>query len=116
MAHTSKNQKPAVQGGPFAKQNKLFEPPPVSPFFPNGKTKKGRLIAALLPGERLSHPEFGVIARTWRLAAYAQTLKRNGWHVRTLTEGGQPWTGKTHGIARYSPEAADIKAVRGVRT
>ena len=116
MEGTPKNEKPAGQGGQFAEQGTLFEPAPFSPVWPNNATKEGQLLAALLDGGTLNHPEFGAIARTWRLAAYAHTLKRKGWHVRTLTEDGQPWTGKACGIARYSLDPSDIKAVKGART
>ena len=117
MERTPKNEKPAVQGGQSeAAQQELFEQPAFCPQWPNNATKEGQLLAALLDGATLNHPEFGSIARTWRLAAYAHTLKRKGWHVRTLTEDGQPWTGKACGIARYSLEPSDIKAVKGART
>lgn len=108
-------KKPAGQGGQFAEQGTLFEPPSFSPEWPSSATKEGQLLAALLDGASLNHPEFGSIARTWRLAAYAHTLKRKGWHVRILTEDGKPWTGKACGIARYSLEPSDIKAVKGAR-
>jgi hypothetical protein len=107
---------PAGGPGQFAEQGTLFEPPPFSPEWPGSATKEGQLLAALLDGASLNHPEFGSIARTWRLAAYAHTLKRKGWHVRTLTEDGKPWTGKACGIARYSLDISDIKAVKGART
>lgn len=107
------NEKPAVQGGQFAEQGTLFEPPPFSPEWPSSATKEGQLLAALLDGASLNHPEFGTIARTWRLAAYAHMLKRKGWHVRTVSEDGSPWTGRACGIARYMLEPADIRAVKG---
>ena len=110
-----KNEKPAGHGGQFAEQGTLFEPPSFSPEWPNNATKEGQLLAALLDGATLNHPEFGSIARTWRLAAYAWLLKRKGWRVRTLTEDGQPWTGKACGIARYGLDSADIAAVKGAR-
>ncbi|SCC95885.1 conserved hypothetical protein [Thiomonas sp. X19] len=103
------------RGQSEAAQQELFEQPAFSPVWPNNATKEGQLLAALLDGATLNHPEFGSIARTWRLAAYAWLLKRKGWHVRTLTEDGQPWTGKSCGIARYSLEPSDIKAVKGAR-
>ncbi|NNM65478.1 MAG: hypothetical protein HKL99_12855 [Burkholderiales bacterium] len=108
---------PASGPGQFdAAQQELFEQPAFCPQWPSNATKEGQLLAALLDGASLNHPEFGSIARTWRLAAYAWLLKRKGWHVRTLTEDGQPWTGKTCGIARYILEPSDIKAVKGART
>ena len=113
---TPKNEKPGGQAGQFdAAQQELFERAPFSPEWPSSATKEGVLLAALLDGASLNHPEFGAIARTWRLAAYAHMLKRKGWHVRTLTEDGQPWTGTACGIARYRLDAADIEAVKGGR-
>ena len=96
-----------------AQQGELFEQPPFSPEWPNSATKEGRLLAALLTGASFNHAEFIGEARTWRLAAYAHALKRRGWHVHTLTEDGQPWTGSSSGIARYALDAADIRAVLG---
>jgi hypothetical protein len=104
-------------GGPgqseAAQQGELFERPPFSPEWPNAATKEGQLLGALLAGASFNHAEFIGEARTWRLAAYAHALKRRGWHVRTLTEDGQPWTGNSCGIARYALDAADIAAVFG---
>ena len=106
-------------GGPgqseAAQQGELFERPSFSPEWPNAATKEGQLLWALLAGASFNHAEFIGEARTWRLAAYAHALKRRGWHVRTLTEDGQPWTGNSCGIARYALDAADIKAVKGAR-
>jgi len=110
------NEKPAGHGGQSeAAQQELFEQPAFCPQWPSSATKEGLLLAALLDGASLNHPEFGSIARTWRLAAYAWLLKRKGWHVRTVSEDGSPWTGRACGIARYALEPADIAAVRGVR-
>ncbi len=117
MERTPQNEKPAGQGGQSdAAQQELFEQPAFCAQWPNSATKEGQLLAALLDGASLNHPEFGSIARTWRLAAYAWSLKRKGWHVRTVTEDGQPWTGKACGIARYNLELSDIEAVKGART
>jgi hypothetical protein len=113
-APESKN--PAGRPGEFAEQGALFEPLPFSPEWPSSATKEGQLLAALLDGVSLNHPEFGSIARTWRLAAYAFSLKQKGWHIRTVTEDGAPWTGAHCGIARYALEPADIAAVRRSRT
>jgi len=116
MKGAPKNEKPAGQGGQSeAAQQELFERSAFSPTWPNNATKAGQLLAALLEGATINHPEFWAIARTWRLAAYAWLLKRHGWHVRTLTEDGQPWTGKACGIARYGLDPADIATVRGPR-
>lgn len=104
---------PAKAGQSEAAQQELFEQSPFSPEWPNSATKEGQLLAALLTGASFNHAEFLGEAHTWRLAAYAHALKCRGWHVHTLTEDGQPWTGNSTGIARYALDAADIKAVLG---
>ncbi|CUA99915.1 helix-turn-helix domain-containing protein [Thiomonas bhubaneswarensis] len=109
-----KKENPGCSRGRFeAAQQELFERPPFSPEWPSNATKEGQLLAALLTGASFNHAEFIGEARTWRLAAYAHALKRRGWHVRTLTEDGQPWTGKHCGVARYSLDPADIDAMGG---
>jgi len=70
-----------------AAQQDLFERPEFSPTWPNNATKAGQLLAALLEGATLNHPEFWAIARTWRLAAYAWRSRPTAWCKSTARTG-----------------------------
>jgi len=105
------NKKPAGQGGQFAEQGTLFEPPPFSPLWPSPATLTARALDMLLTGERLTHPDFQAATRSWRLAACIDVLRKLGWPVRTLDEAGMPITGRRRAIAAYQLADYALQAV-----
>lgn len=109
------NKKPAGQGGQFAEQGALFEPPPFSPVWPNSASLAGRALDMLLAGKRITHPDFQAATRSWRLAASIDVLRNKlGWPVLTFDENGQPITGRRRAIAAYQLPPYALQAV-GVR-
>lgn len=106
-----KNEKPAGQGGQFAEQGTLFEPPPFSPVWPSPATLVARALDMLLTGERVTHPDFQADTRSWRLAACIDVLRKLGWPVLTFDENGQPITGRRRAIAAYQLPAYALQAV-----
>lgn len=111
MEHTPQNEKPAGQGGQFAEQGTLFEPPPFSPVWPNSATLTGRALDMLLTGKRVTHPDFQAATRSWRLAACIDVLRKLGWPVFTFDEDGQPITGRHRAIAAYELATYALQAV-----
>ena len=78
-----KNEKPAGQGGQFAEQGALFEPPPFSPVWPSPATLPARALEVLIDGQRLTHPQFQARTGSWRCAASIKVLRWLGWPVQT---------------------------------
>ncbi len=105
------NKKPAGQGGQFAEQGALFEPPPFSPVWPSPASLPARALDMLLTGKRITHPDFQAATRSWRLAACIDVLRKLGWPVLTFDENGQPITGRSRAIAAYALPPYALQAV-----
>jgi hypothetical protein len=104
-------KKPAGQGGEFAEQGTLFEPPTFSPVWPSPATLPARALDILLSGERVTHPDFQAATRSWRLSASIDVLRKLGWPILTFEESGQPITGRRRAIAAYQMAGYALQAV-----
>ena len=110
-----------AESGLVGQQLYLFDPPPFDPIFPNPSSLSGRAITLLLTRPSLTSPDFQTETKSWRLAAYVNVLKGDGWPIesieiafvddrsRTIAKYGLPdWVKR--GIERLQSTASDNRA------
>ena len=62
----------------------LFEPPLFDPIYPSPSSLAGKAIALLLDLPSLTSPEFQEHTNSWRLAAYINSLRDEGWPIVSI--------------------------------
>ena len=77
--------------------------------YPPIGTVKGRTLAALLRGERLTHADVWARFGSARAAHHIYVLREGGWDVRTEEIDARTSDGRTARIARYRLAQDDIQ-------
>ena len=73
-----------ASSGLVGEQICLFDPPPFNPIYPSHSSLPGKAIVLLMSLPSLTSPEFQVRTKSWRLAAYINSLKNDGWPIVTI--------------------------------
>ena len=102
-----------ASSGLVGEQMHLFDPPTFDPIFPNPATLAGKTLTLLLEKSSLTSPQFQEATKSWRLAAYVNSLKDDGWPIASIEI---PFTeDRSRSIARYElpewvkPEVAKLR-------
>lgn len=95
------------------KQTSFLPEPDFNPNYPRPHTLAGRCLALMLKGKTFTHPEFELIAGSWRLAAVIFTLKGKGWPVESFDLPAPSPERPNRTISRYYLPPKVIQAVFG---
>lgn len=103
--HSPQNEKAPGQGGFGNAQN--FR---AALCYPRPNSVKGRCLAALLRGERLTHKDVWLRFGSSRLAHHTWDLKRDGWLISTSDQTVTTSDGRKSIIAVYALSTDAIAA------
>ena len=73
-----------ASSGVVGEQLTLIDPPLFSPLWPKRATHAARALEMLIAGREITHPDFQIQTRSWRLGAYVEVLRKLGWPVVTM--------------------------------
>ncbi len=88
-----------ASSGFVGEQKCLFDPPPFNPIYPSPSSLACKAITLLLALPSLTSPEFQQRTKSWRLAAYVNTLKGDGWPILSIEVAFADDSSRT--IAKY---------------
>lgn len=101
--------------GAFEEQLTLIPKPTFSLIWPKHTTIAGRVLAELLRGEWLDHQDLITGCASWRLAAYVDKLKKQGWPIQAIEKPSPSAQCPNRYIAMYALPPDVIEYVHGLR-
>lgn len=101
--------------GAYGEQLSFLPTPEFSPKWPKHTTIAGIVLGGLLKGSFLDHQDLINGVSSWRLAAYINKLKNDGWPIQSMEKPAPSEQCPTRCIALYALPPAVIAKVQEVR-
>ena len=102
--------------GAYGEQLSFLPTPEFSPKWPKHTTIAGIVLGELLQGSFLDHQDLINGVSSWRLAAYINKLKNDGWPIHAFEKASPSEQCPTRCIALYAlpPDViAQVQEMRG---
>jgi hypothetical protein len=101
--------------GAYGEQLSFLPTPEFSPKWPKHTTVAGIVLGELLQGSFLDHQDLIDGVSSWRLAAYINKLKNDGWPIQALEKPAPSEQCPNRCIASYALPPAVIAKVQEMR-
>lgn len=101
--------------GAYGEQLSFLPSPEFSPKWPKHTTIAGMVLGELLQGSFLDHQDQIEGVASWRLAAYINKLKKDGWPIQTMEKPAPSEQCHYRCIALYALPPAVIEKVQEMR-
>jgi hypothetical protein len=95
------------------KQTSFLPDVEFNPIYPKSHTLLHRCLSMMLSGQTFTHPEFELIAGSWRLSAVIFTLKGLGWDIDSHDISAPSKDCPSRVISRYNLSDKTIADVLG---